>query len=338
MEKIVQQELFKGELMEEKLRIYFLNNGYYVTRGVKYSFKGNEITDIDLLLYGRVSTLSRELTNVDIKNKKSPKAFERILWTKGVQQLLGFDSCVVATMDRKEAVREFANKHNITLLDGNFLQKLNYELTDRISEEELLSLFSNHFSYKTFNRLSWKDLYEQSKSRLLDELDFSGYNTNLILLKYFAYKCLEPQKQDVALRIFYIFLSHNLLTLDYIMKDISFLQPEERKLIIENGLKYGNFGKEGIYKTIEMAVKISGTNKNVSQIKTLIDSKDVELLKDFFSRQEIIKNLFKMSLKFEELAFAKTSAKTDALEPEIKSIIAIFLDYFGIVRKKFFEI
>src|SRR5690606_32378860 len=118
-------------------------------------------------------------------------------------------------------------------------------------------------------------------------------------------------------------------------KDISFLQPDERKLIIENGLKYGNFGKEGIYKTIEMAVKISGTNKNVSQIKTLIDSNDVELLKDFFSRQEIIKNLFKMSLQFEELAYSKITIKTDQLEPEVKSIIAIFLDYFGINRKRF---
>ena len=38
MEK--QTELFKGELMEEKLRLYFLNNGYYVARGIKYVFEG----------------------------------------------------------------------------------------------------------------------------------------------------------------------------------------------------------------------------------------------------------------------------------------------------------
>ena len=54
-----QPQLFKGELLEEKLRSYFLNNGYYVVRGAKYSYKGHDITDIDLLLYGRVSSLSR---------------------------------------------------------------------------------------------------------------------------------------------------------------------------------------------------------------------------------------------------------------------------------------
>ena len=61
MEK--QTELFKGELMEEKLRLYFLNNGYYVARGIKYVFEGNEITDIDLFLYGRVS--KKLLENTD---------------------------------------------------------------------------------------------------------------------------------------------------------------------------------------------------------------------------------------------------------------------------------
>lgn len=337
MEKKIQPELFKGELMEEKLRIYFLNNGYYVSRGIKYNFKGNDITDIDLFLYGRISTLSRELTNVDIKNKKSPKAFERILWTKGVQQLLGFDSCVVATMDRKEVIREFANKHNITILDGNFLHKLTYELSDRISEEEILKIFSEHYSYKTFGKQSWKDLYEQSKSRLLDELDFSGYNTNLIFLKYLIYKILDPQKQIAGLRMLYIFLSHNLLTLDYIMKDISFLQPDERKLVLENGLKYGNFGKEGVQRTIEMAVKIAGSNKTVSQIKSIIDNSDVDILKEFFSRQDVIKNLFRLSLKFESLAFSQIIMKPNDLEPELKSIIAIFIDYFDLNRKKFFE-
>lgn len=338
MENNVQSSLFKGELMEEKLRIYFLNNGYYVVRGIKYSFKGNDITDLDLFLYGRVSTLTRELTNVDIKNKKSPKAFERILWTKGVQQLLNFNNCVVATMDKKPATREYASKHNITLLDGSFLQKLNYQLTDRISEEEILILFSNNFSYKTFNRKSWKDLYEESKSRLLDQLDFSGYNYNLILLKYFAYKIFDPQKKDVAIRIIYAFLSHNLLTLDYIMKDISFLEPEERKSIIESGLKYGNLGRDGIQKTLEMAIKISNSTTTATQINKAIDDTNVDSLKEFFTRQEIIKNLFKVSIKFENLAYAKSITHPNFLDPELKNILAILIDYFDISRKKFFEV
>lgn len=335
--ELVQETLFKGEMMEEKLRMYFLNSGYYVSRGIKFSFEGNEITDIDLFLYARVSTFSRERTNVDIKNKKSPKAFERLLWAKGLQHLLEFDSCVVATMDRKEAVKKFAKSHNIILLDGSFLQKLNYELNDRISEEELLNMLGSVISYKEFANQNWKTLYENSKTRLLNELDFSGFNTNLIFLHYFFKKCFDPQKKHVALRAIYLFISHNLLTLDYLLKEIAFLEPETRKSILGNGFKYGNLGEEGIRKTIDMAIKISGSKNTSSQIYKVIDEIDVEVLKEFFSRQEVIKNVFRWAISFERLGFSKTLIKANDLEPELKSIIAIYLDYFSINRVDFFK-
>lgn len=332
-----QQELFKGELMEEKLRIYFLNSGYFVVRGIKYGYEGNEITDIDLVLYGQVSILSRERTNVDIKNKKSPKAFERILWTKGVQELLNFDNCVVATMDRKDSVRSYAKKHGITILDGNFLQKLTYTLDDRLSEEELLSLFGNLSSYKEFPNQNWRSLYENSKSRLLDQLDFSGYNTNLIFLNYFLQKTFDPQKKETAIRATYIFISHNLLTLDYILKDIAFLEPEERKSILANGFKYGNLGEDGLKKTIDMAIRISGSKYKASQIKEIVDEIEIDILKEYFSKQDVIKNLFKWSIQFEKLAFSRTLVLPNNIDIELKGVVAMFLDYFKLNRKNYFE-
>ena len=332
-----QDQLFKGEFMEEKLRMYFLNSGYYVTRGIKYSFEGNEITDIDLFLYGRVSILSRERTNVDIKNKKSPKAFERILWAKGLQHLLEFDSCVVATMDRKESVKKYANKHKIILFDGSFLQKLTYELTERISEEELLHSFSGIVSYKEFSNQNWRMLYENSKSRLLNELDFSGFNTNLIYLNYFLCKIFDPQKRAAALKAVYIFISHNLLTLDYILKDIAFLEPDTRKNALGNGFKYGNLGQDGIKRTIDMAIRISGSKYSASQINKVVDEIEVDVLKEYFSRQEVIKNVFRWAVAFEKLAFSKVMTHPNTLESELKGVIALYLDYFKINRVKFFE-
>ena len=50
-----QTTLFKGELMEELLRNYFHNLGYYVVRGIKYKYENFDITDVDLYLYGRLS-------------------------------------------------------------------------------------------------------------------------------------------------------------------------------------------------------------------------------------------------------------------------------------------
>ena len=257
MEK--QETLFKGELIEEKLRLYLLNNGYYVARAVKYNFKQQEITDIDLFLYGRTSSLSRERINVEIKNKKAPKAFERILWAKGLQGLLQFEKCGVATTDKRELIREYGKKHSTIILDGNFLQRLTYELGNRITDEEFLTPLNDIKSFNQYKNQNWRSIYEISKSRLLDELDFSGFNSTLITLKYFISKCFDAQKKNIALRCAYIILSHLLIIIDYIMKDIAFLELQERKEYLNNGFKYGNLGKEGVNTTIDLAVKLSNS-------------------------------------------------------------------------------
>ncbi|WP_025653119.1 MULTISPECIES: hypothetical protein [unclassified Psychrobacter] len=332
-----QPQLFKGELLEEKLRSYFLNNGYYVVRGAKYSYKGHDITDIDLLLYGRVSSLSRERTNVDIKNKKSPKAFERILWAKGLQQLLGFDNCVVATTDKKDVVGKFGKKHNTTILDGNFLNKLIVN-EERISEEELTNFFDQFKSFREFKHQSWKSIYENSKSRLLNELDFSGYNSTLLTLKYFIEKCFDDLKKETALRATYILLSHSFIILDYILKDIAFLEPSQRRAILKDGFMYGNLGQSGVNRTIEMAIKIAGSDQTVGQIKNSLDTGGTDILEEYFSKVEAIKNVFKWALAFEEKAFDKNLVKPQDLDSNLKGSLALMLDFFNINRTDFFKL
>src|SRR5690606_10294824 len=150
--------LSKGEYMEELLRNYFLNSGYYVVRGVKYRYESIDITDVDLYLYGRSSSVTRQRINVDIKNKKAPQAFERILWANGVKQLLNFDSCIVATTDYRPVLHKFAQMHSTSVLDGNFLSKLrSNSFPNRYSEEEMSIRFSKHKSFKTFNNKDWRN-------------------------------------------------------------------------------------------------------------------------------------------------------------------------------------
>lgn len=175
-----QQTLFKGELMEELLRYYFLEMGYFVARGVKFQYQNMDVTDIDLFLYGRPSSLTRERINVDIKNKKTPQAFERIVWANGLMRILNLDSCIVATTDSKPIITSFAQSMHTMVLDGKFLNKIKSitNENERISEEDLLNELSKYKSYKTYNNKSWKYIYEFSKSRLLTELDYSGFNSS----------------------------------------------------------------------------------------------------------------------------------------------------------------
>ena len=338
MENKNQTTLFKGEMMEELLRNYFLNLGYFVVRGVKYRYNENDITDVDLFLYGRISSLSREKINVDVKHKKTPQAFERILWANGLKKLLKFDSCIVATTDQRPVIHSFGELHHTTILDGNFLSKLrSNENNERLTEEELFNLLSPHKSYKTFYNKDWKYIYETSKSRLLTELDFSGFSSSLNVLMYFIEKQItDKQKQEPSLRIFYLILSHLLIIIDYILKDIIFLDQPNKEKKLSDGFKFGNLGKEGVDRIISMAVQISG-NKSASSVLKSLDDIPTDILKDYFSKNENAKNIFGWAKEFETLGFNKILITPDKTPSHLKGIISVLLDYFSIERRKYFN-
>ncbi len=328
----------KGELMEEKLRQYFLDNGYYVVRGVKYKHLGSDITDIDLFLYARISSLSRERINVDIKNKKTPKAFERIIWTKGLQELLSTDGCVVATSEKKDSIIEYGKKHGVLILDGNFLQKLSYKIEERITEDDFLKKLSEIKCYDVYKNQTWNNIYEDSKSRLLNEMDFSGFNSSLICIKYFLEKCFDKQKTEIATRVAYLTISHLLIILDYILKDIAFLDIDIRKEALSDGFKFGNLGRDGVNRTIDMAIKITNSRIPANAIKQSIDTSETDILKDYFSKSEVSKIIFRIAIELENKAFSKKITNPNDLDISIRSLLSVLLDFFKINRKSFFDL
>ena len=78
----------RGPALEEALKAYFWQAGYFVVRGVPYRIDDDDVTDIDLWLYERPAALTRRRLIVDAKNKQRPKASERIVWSKGLQNAL----------------------------------------------------------------------------------------------------------------------------------------------------------------------------------------------------------------------------------------------------------
>lgn len=332
-----QQNIAKGELMEELIRNYFINSGYFVVRGVKFRYENNDITDVDLYLYGRSSSITRQRINVDVKNKKSPQAFERILWANGVRELLNFDSCIVATTDQRPVVHKFGQLHNTIILDGAFLSKLrSNSYPNRLPEEELMQRFAQNKSFKTFGNKDWRYIYEESKSRLLSELDFAGFNSALSYIGYFVEKVVtDPQKREDSTRLIYLIISHLLITIDFILKDVAFLDISEREKKLSNGFKFGNLGKEGVDKIISIAVQISG-NKSASSFLKSLEGTPIDILKDFFSKNDNTKNLFSWARDFEKVGFNREFINPENLESPLKGIISLLLDFLGVERKKFF--
>lgn len=329
----------KGELMEELIRNYFISSGYFVVRGVKFRYENNDITDVDLYLYGRSSGITRHRINVDIKNKKSPQAFERILWANGVKVLLNFDNCIVATTDSRPVVHKFGQMHNTIILDGSFLSKLRSNSNpERLSEEELMQGFAKHKSFNTYGNKDWRYIYEESKSRLLSELDFSGFNMALSYIGYFIDKIItDVQKKQDATRLMYLFISHLLITIDFILKDVAFLETKEKEMKLSNGFKFGNLGKEGVDKIISIAVQISGNKSANSYLKSL-EGIPIDILKDFFSKNDNSKNLFNWAREFEKIGFNRNFISPEDLEPSLRGLISLLLDFYNIDRRKFFSL
>src|SRR5580704_11437008 len=114
----------KGFDLEEALKAYFWQAGYFVVRGIPYRLEGEDVTDIDLWLYERPAALTRRRLIVDVKNRRSPKVSERIIWSKGLQAELGVDGAIVATTDKRPSARRLARSLGITLLDGDAVAKL----------------------------------------------------------------------------------------------------------------------------------------------------------------------------------------------------------------------
>lgn len=330
----------KGHAIEESLRTYFIGLGFYVLRGVDFSHKFMLTTDIDLWLYNRPSSLTRERINVDIKNKKNPQATERIFWTKGVQTILNLDNCIVATSDKRPLIKEFGDKNNVIVLDGHFLNKVKGKNSkDRFTEEEFLS----EIMKESLGRISgdWSEIIRNEKSSLLDSLDYSSCISTIENIKeFFEYSITLPQRKQSACRVSYLFISYFLIKLDYLLKDLAFYDNSARKELLDKGLKFGNFGEEGLQNVINTAKRLTdltGTQDIDNRIMSEYNELKTDILGEYFSKYEVVNKLFIFAKQFESLAFKKVFDNPDAISVELKSIIGILLDYFKINRNEYFD-
>lgn len=333
----------KGPDMEERLRSYFLNLGYFVVRGIKYQFNNTDVTDIDLWLYLRATPISRERINVDIKNKKTPQAHERIFWTKGIQEVLGLERCIVATTDSRADVASFSQKHDVTLLDGNFLSRLGKSTkssSNRISEEEFLAILDD-FSVKKLAG-DWRRAYENGKGRLLTNLDFDGTNQWLKdigeLIDIFS---AGPTIGNAALRLLYSYTSFLMVTVDFLSQVCINYDLEQRKSFLTDGFRYGNKGKIAADNIIKVAAKLSAaTTGAVTSIPVLtheftaqFSSLKSEVLGEFFAKAGLNGTIIEVAKEFEAAAFDPSPPYPEVLSLSAKSVIGTLADYFGRDRK-----
>ena len=341
-----QPAINKGFVMEELLRNYFLRAGYYAVRGVPFVYQEFDVTDIDIWLYGRMSAVSREITIVDAKNKKTPQAIERIFWVQGLKMATKATNAVVATTDRRQEVKDFGKELGISVLDGSFLSRLDKSgeiNTDRLSDEEFMGKIDEYSLGKLDG--NWRGRITFCKSLLSRGLSFDNCNEWLIHGHFFAEQVVtKPSQREVAVRCLFLICSFLAIAIDYVMREFSFVDPSERSLQIRDGFTYGTKGSVGLKKLVNVAVglveqhAVDGVNLS-HQIRLSIEhdlaALNSSILGDFFSNIDVANSLFAVAKEFEKTAMLRSMPPHESSTVEMRSMLYCLLDYWGIDRVLF---
>lgn len=343
-----QQALPKGPKMEELLRSYFLKAGYCVVRGVPFVYEGFDVTDIDLWLYSRTSSVSREVALVDAKNKKTPQAIERIFWVQGLRIATKATNAIVATTEKRQEVKDFGRELGVLVLDGNFLSKLAKSEdpnATRLSDEEFFARINDY----TLSKLDgdWRGRILLSKSLLAKSLSFDSCNEWLGQGRFFAEQAITKGTQrETALRCLYLVCSFISIAIDYSMKELSFHEQSERSELIKNGFTYGSRGSSGLKKLLNVAMALVEEHANDGpaisrQVRTSVENQlaklNTSILGDFFSKNDVARTLFGVAREFEQLAMTREFKPHSTASIELRSTLFCLLDYWGVDRVMFSE-
>jgi hypothetical protein len=342
------QALPKGYQMEELLRRYFIRSGYFTVRGVPFVYEGFEVTDIDIWLYARPSSVSRHRIIVDTKNRSTPKAIERIFWTKGLKQVLDVEQAIVATTDKRPAVSEFGREQDVLILDGSFLSRLeksSESFESRLTEEQFIDLLGTYHPTKEGG--DWRGRFKGAKRPLARDLGYNAINGWLIEARFFAEQAqLVATHKEVAFRLLYVFLSFIAIAFDFVMKDLAFSESPAKLAALNDGLRHGAQGSTGTKRLIELATGLIEqyapeqrmlAPRIRERLGKELDAIPTKALAEYFAKQSVSQELFSVAKELEAAAYKTTFVSPPALPPPVKGMIGVLLDFWEIDRKGFLQ-
>ncbi len=338
-------KLQKGYQMEEILRRYFIRSGHYTVRGVPFVYQGFEVTDIDVWAYDRPSPVSRQRIIVDCKNRTTPKAIERIFWTKGLQDVLGVEQAIVATSDRRIEVVDFGREHGVVILDGNFLAKLeksSENFADRLTEEQFVDLLASYSPTKS--RGDWNDRVKTAKRPFATDLGYNAINGWIEEAHFFAEQVQIVQTHDeAACRVLFLMLSFIAVAFDFVLKDLVFSEATTRLTIVNEGLRHGSPGMASTNQVLHLAMGLIEhyvpENRSVAikvkeRLTKDLDSLPTKILAEYVCKSSVAQELFGIAKELEVAAYNKHFVAPHVLSPAAKSYFAVFIDFWGMDRTK----
>lgn len=332
----------KGASLEELVRSYFSKQGFYALRSVPLRYDGFDVTDIDVWLYARQSAGARVRGVVDVKNKKSPKAFERILWVKGIQSVVRCDRAIVATTDNNPSLVRFAQSQGVSVLTKNFLERLEKKLDQekRISLEEHVDLIKSYSAHKQDG--DWVNIILEAKSALASIGGFPAFNKAMFAFKFFADRAeVRTHNQEEAVRCALFAAGLACIALDSALEKFTYDQVENRFSGLIEGITYGDSGDGRMKQSIETALAaIAESMENgraiaaqaKSQLQRRLQDVRADIVAEYFMREHNSQHLFAVARELDDASFTLGSTKNLTLSLEARSILGVFADFVAVKR------
>lgn len=342
----------KGYVLEELLRAYFLRAGMYAVRGVPLQLSGDDLTDIDIWLYERPTGSSRRRQLVDAKSKLKPKAVERLLWTKGLLELLQVDGAYVATTDSRPMLKGISSRLGVSILDGTDLKRMGEServlFPDRLSEEDLDKQIKAVDRGRRNKEI--QNRYFDLKASLIDSFGPGTVNRSLDHFIGFARTLVASHPNssaaEVALRLAYIAASIVAVALDFALAKVPFKSAEERRKTILNVIRYGDedeiSGTERVRVAVALIERYTPNGRALSQsmlnaIQADFQSVPAEVVADHVLTHLKGDSLFRIARSFEFEGFKVSLRGFDDLPLEEKSFLGVLMDFAGLERSTFAE-
>ena len=333
----------KGLTAEESLRAYFRSTGYFVVRSIPLVYRNYDVTDVDLWLYVKATPLAAERACVDVKRRKTPQAMERVLWTKGLKEVLSVDRAIVVTSDNRPETREFGAAHGINILQGDFLQHVvtTFLLGQRLTEEEFFTTLKSPCVVNP--DVDWRSWFRRIKGRLVDSLNFDGCNSFLVAVKFLLDEyAATGRASEVPVRLLYAVIAYFLICLDYTSRACVSLDVAGRTEVLNDGFRYGEAGRKRTEEIVQMALQLladAGKTDLFSrealreEFNRQVSDYRAEILGEHFAKMESLKSLFMAARLFEDMAYAKTIIRPDGAPSEQKAIMGLLCDHLKCDRK-----
>ncbi|MFK8253278.1 hypothetical protein [Ancylobacter terrae] len=339
----------KGLDLEEALRAYFWNAGYFVARGVPYRLDDEDVTDVDLWMYERPAATSRRRLILDAKNKRTPKAAERIIWAKGLQSALGVDGCIVATTDKRPGAKRLAKALGVILLDGEAVAKIaSYEKRTEARRMRLEDKDTAVRAVDTTRRTNeWRATLVRARGALISGFGFQSANHNLSAASFFAVQAAQAQPASVpaqvAIRALYETSAFAAVSLDYVLADQAFRSADERRRAITDGVRFGQAEAGVALSTVRAAIGLARQFADngpavARQIEhgftEAAERIPAEVIGDYVARFAGTDGLFSAARELEMASASAELPSFDALGTQAKSILGVFLDFNGVSRER----